>query len=117
MKQLKSITLTVIAMLAFISMSFANAPVEKNNQSQQLKQRINRELKGITFSDAQDAKGIVRVSFYINDEGAITISESNYSDELIYKKIKEKLEAIRLNDACELVGEEFNYEFKFKVVD
>lgn len=117
MKQLKRITLTVLALLGFINMSFADASVEKKYQSQQLEQRITRELRDMAFSDAQNEKGIVLVSFYINDDGGITVTESNYSDEKMYKKIKEKLESIRFSDACQLVGEEFNYAFKFKVVD
>lgn len=118
MKNLKSISLTIIAMIAFTAMSFAKTSAELiTYQSQQLDERITREINEIAFRNAAADKGIVLVHLRINDDGTITITESNYSDETIYKTIKNKLEGMRLADSAELAGQEFNYSFKFKVLD
>jgi surface antigen len=117
MKTIKSIALTFAAMVAFTTMSFAKTPAELfTYQTQQLDHRITREINEIAFRNAGTDKGIVLVHFRINEDGSITVTESNYSDEAIYLTIKNKLEGMLLADSYELMGQEFNYVFKFRVI-
>src|SRR6188768_1689084 len=112
MESIEILLLSFIAVIGFTTMSFASMHIEKiSYHTQQLKQRINREFDNIKAN----GNGMVLVSFYINETGNITVSQSNYSDEKLYETVKHKLETIRLGDASDLIGKEFNYQFKFKV--
>ena len=117
MKNLKSISLTIIAMIVFTASSFAKTSAALiTYQTHQLEDRITREINEIAFRNAAENKGIVLVHFRINEDGTLIVTESNFSDEGIYNKIKNKLEGMRLADAAALAGMEFNYTFKFKVI-
>jgi len=114
MESVKILLLTFIAVIGFTTMSFASMHIEKvSYHAQQLKQRINREFDKITVNE----NGMVLVSFYINESGNITVSQSNYSDEKLYETVMQKLENIRLENSSDLIGKEFNYQFKFRVDD
>lgn len=118
MKNLRSIKLTVLAVIGFITISFASTPAALlAYEVNQLDDRINSEMNEIVFSNANSKEGLVLVHIVINADGTLSITESNFSDPKIYESIKKKLEAIRLADACELAGQEFNYAFKFKIID
>ncbi|MEO8146624.1 MAG: hypothetical protein ABI723_03250 [Bacteroidia bacterium] len=118
MKSIKNLFLSVIAVISLTSMSFATPHIEKvSYHTQQLKQRINREFENMKVEEITAHNGIVRVSFYINENGSIAINESNYSDAKLFEMVKEKLASIQLGDSSDLAGKEFHYEFKFKVDD
>ena len=118
MKSIKNLLLAFMAVISLTSMTKAAPRIEKvGYHTTQLKQRINRELKKINVNDITDKDGIVRVSFIVNENGSVNILQSNYSDEKLYETVKLILDAIQLGDSTDLVGREFNYQFKFKVTD
>lgn len=118
MKSIKNLLLSAIAVISLTSMSYATPHIEKvSYHAQQLKQLINHEFDNMKVDEITSQNGMVRISFYITENGSISITQSNYSDVKLLDIVKEKLSSIQLGDSSDLAGKEFHYEFKFKVDD
>lgn len=113
---IKYLLLTLIAIVSLAAISAAAPRIEKSGyHAMQLNQKINREFDKFDINTITQKDGMVRVSFLINENGTITITQSNYSDVKLFEKVQEAFNNIQLPESTDLVGKTFNYNIKFRV--
>jgi hypothetical protein len=104
---------TVIVAAAILGSSMFNGSTNCGtfNMNEKLNEIITFDKGALSLE--KNNSDFVKISFKINEEGAVEVLEMNYSDELVKTQLVEKLSKMRVEEAHD-INEVYNYNFTFK---
>lgn len=104
---------TVIVAAAILGSSMFNGSTNYGtiNMNEKLNEIITFEEGDLSLEKSRP--DFVKISFKINEAGAVEILDMNYSDELVKTKLVDKLSKMKVEEAHD-INEVYNYNFTFK---
>lgn len=90
------------------------AETEHNDIKQRVEQKIMDETNEL-LSITEGAKEIVRVSLSVDEDGRLTVLESDYSNESLKNEVVSKLHEIEMNDSYSK-SEVYYFQFSFEKI-
>lgn len=104
-----------IKILALVVILLAGSIVTKaGNDELSFKQTIVSKIQYPEFAKEQKLEADVWVSFTVNENGEITVNQTNSIDPDLMDYVKAELKKIRVNTDNEVIGKTFMYRFTFK---
>ncbi len=104
-----------IKILALVVILLAGSIVTKaGNDELSFKQTIVSKIQYPEFAKDQKLEADVWVSFTVNENGEITVNQTNSIDPDLMDYVKAELKKIRVNTDNEVIGKTFMYRFTFK---
>lgn len=104
-----------IKILALVVILLAGSIVTKaGNDELSFKQTIVSKIQYPEFAKEQKLEADVWVSFTVNENGEITVNQTNSIDPDLMDYVKAELKKIKVNTDNEVIGKTFMYRFTFK---
>ncbi len=101
--------------LSFISLSAFASPAYPDREPG-LTEQIWAEINYPEYAVKAGIEGFVLISFSVEEDGRINISDINYSEEVLGTYVRERLGNFRLQSSEIVSGQMYQMKFVFKIL-